>query len=402
MKILLIHPHFPGQFLHLAAFLGRQTQHQVVFLSESGEGELPGVRRVLFRSGLEAKSPHHYVQAAERKLFQGMAVWQAAKKLREAGFVPDVVYGHASWGAMLFAKEAWPEALHLAYCEWFPRSQGQYLDFMGSLGADEQCAVRTDNMAAILSLMELDGCLAPTQWQKAQYPTELQAKMEVIADGVDADLFAPASGTRLGLPEIGLELPAEAEVVTYVARGMEAVRGFAQFSQALALVQRRRPHCHGVIVGRLEPAYDTKHPLDVEAVLAQAGVDRTRVHLTGLLPRPLYRRVLQASQAHVYLTQPFVLSWSFLDALSCGCAVAASRTAPVEEVIRHGENGLLVSFREPAEIAAAVERLLVGDTPVLQLRAQARHTILETYALRKVLPRQLAWMDACRQRKGGA
>jgi glycosyltransferase involved in cell wall biosynthesis len=95
----------------------------------------------------------------------------------------------------------------------------------------------------------------------------------------------------------------------------------------------------------------------------------------------------------VYLTYPFVLSWSLLEAMSSGCAVVGSATAPVQEVIQHGHNGLLVDFFKPADLAAAVAELLHNRTRAAELGAAARTTVLQRYRLETCVQRHLELMD---------
>ena len=393
MKILFVHPNFPGQFLHLAAAVGRHPAHQAAFLSAGGEGQLEGVLRGQYRKGEPSLSPHPYIKKQEERLTEGLVVAGAARALRERGFEPDVVYSHPAWGSSLFLREVFPAALHVAYCEWFMKAQGQYLDYGEALVTpDEQCALRTDQAAFMLSLLDADIGIAPFAWQKAQFPKEIQAKIQVLPDGVDTERYAPDVSARGRLKEAGLRIPEDAELVTYVSRGMETLRGFPQFAAALAWVQRQRPNCHAVLVGSLAPAY-AKTSFDAKQCLIEAGADLRRVHFTGLLPRFLYRCVLQASDVHVYLTKPFVLSWSFMEALSCGCAVVASATPPVEEVLEDGYTGWTVPFAKPDILGRRVVECLENKEQAALVRRRARALLVERFSLRKVLPMQLSFLQ---------
>ena len=116
-----------------------------------------------------------------------------------------------------------------------------------------------------------------------------------------------------------------------------------------------------------------------------------RVHFMGSVPYTRYLEVLAVSRVHVYLTYPFVLSWSMLEAMSMGCLVVGSRTAPVEEVIRHGENGLLVDFKDAGELAKTVNAALTDPLPYAPLGRKARQDIIQRYDFAaKVLPEYLA------------
>lgn len=393
MKILFIHPNFPGQFLHLAAAMGQHPNHEVVFLSATGEGELSGVKRVFYQVKKKAQSPHAYVNPVETAMFTGEAVWDVACSLRRQGFVPDIIYGHVSWGTMMFLKEAFPEAMHVVYCEWFAQPDGQYFDYGGEmLSLNERCRMKTSQVATLIPLIEADAGIAPFLWQKKQFPVEFQKKIEVIPDGVDVERFAPMAGGASLLKEFGFKFSEAKELLTYVSRGMEPMRGFPQFAESLAIVQKRRSDCQTVIVGNLQPAYE-QTAFDAQKCLLEAGVDLRRIHFTGLLPRPIYRRILQASTVHIYLTKPFVLSWSFLDALACGCATVASATPPVQEVIEDGKTGLLTPFGDSGKLAERIEFCLQGGLAVEKMRKSARDMMVQRFSLKYALNRQREFLQ---------
>ncbi|NCB77969.1 MAG: glycosyltransferase [Negativicutes bacterium] len=398
MKILFVHPNFPGQFLYLAAAMGQNAEDEVVFLSATGDGELTGVKRISYTVEKQAQSPHSYVRAVELPVFTGEAVWRVALSLRRQGFVPDVIYGHGSWGAMLFLKEVFPEAVYVVYCEWFMHSEGQYLDYGGRvLSPNERCHMRSSQVSSLLTLLDADAGISPFLWQKKQFPLEFQRKIKVIHDGVDTERFSPLSGGAYLLKEYGI--PTDKELLTYVSRGMEPIRGFPQFAAALAIVQKRRPNSHAVVVGKLQPAYE-QNEFDARQALQKEGVDLQRVHFLGTLPRYAYRKVLQASSTHVYLTKPFVLSWSFLDALSCGCAVVASATPPVQEVVEDGKTAFLASFHDPEQLAERIEHCMQGGADVEAVRKAAREIVVQHFSLKDTLRRQRDFLHALVVEKG--
>jgi glycosyltransferase involved in cell wall biosynthesis len=209
----------------------------------------------------------------------------------------------------------------------------------------------------------------------------------VLHDGVDTEYFKPNPGAKLILPNV--DLSEIDEIVTYVARGMEPYRGFPEFIESIAYLQERRPNCHVVIVGSDRVCYGKALP-DGETyknyMLKKVPLDLSRVHFVGSLPYGLYLKVIQASQVHVYLTRPFVLSWSMIESMSTGCLVLGSDTAPVKEVIQDGENGLLADFFSPKQIADRISEVLDHPTRMAQLRQKARETALERYSLEKLLP----------------
>jgi glycosyltransferase involved in cell wall biosynthesis len=272
-----------------------------------------------------------------------------AQKLIAQNFLPDIVYAHSGWGPGLFIKDIFPKATLLGYFEWFYHAHGTDADFDPTepLQADDEARIRIKNAPILLDLCNCDAGLSPTTWQRQQFPTEFHSKIKVLHDGVDTSFFQPKPGAKLVLPSINLDLSDVAEIVTYVGRGMEPYRGFPQFMEAVALIQKRRPKTHIVVVGEDRVAYGKSLPdgkTYKQLMLEKLDLDLSRLHFTGRLPYNQYLQVLQASSVHIYLTRPFVLSWSMLEAMATGCLIVASNTAPVTEVIRDGENGLLVDF----------------------------------------------------------
>jgi glycosyltransferase involved in cell wall biosynthesis len=247
-------------------------------------------------------------------------------------------------------------------------------------------------------LLDLEACdagIAPTRWQRSRFPRAFQPLIQVLHDGIDTDYFAPLPGARLRLPT--LDLGAAQEIVTYVARGMDSYRGFPQLIEALGLLLPRRPGCHAVIVGADRVAYGPPPPgggTYRDHMLAKVPLDPSRVHFTGPLPLELYRQVLQASSVHVYLTRPFVLSWSLLEAMASGCLVVASDTAPVREAMEDGVNGLLTDFFDVQALAARIEEALEAGASLRHLRDAARQTVLDRYALARLLPLHLEFLGA--------
>lgn len=399
MRFLFLHPNFPAQFRHLATALGKDPHHQVVFGTRRAEGSLPGVHKALYRV-LRSVYPqtHHYVRSLENAVLEGQAVFRMAQRLKAQGFVPDVIYGHSGWGAMLFMKDVFPQAKLYGYFEWFYRAHGSDADFDPSdpLEVDAAAKLRVQNTSILIDLVNCDRALAPTHWQQQQFPVEFRPKLKVHHDGIDTTFFSPQPNAKLVLPTVGLDLSGADEIITYATRGMEPYRGFPQFMEAVALIQQRRPHCHVVVAGDDRVAYGKLLPdgkTYKQLMLEKLSLDMSRLHFTGSLPYIQYRQVLQASSAHIYLTRPFVLSWSMLEAMACGCLLIGSNTAPVTEVIQDGKNGLLADFFSPTEIADRVDEVLEQGDRYSTIRTNARKTVLNHYRLQKLLPQHLQWLQ---------
>lgn len=397
MKILLLHPNFPAQFRHVAIALAQQG-HQVVFGTRREEGQLTGVIKAIYQPSREVKpETHHYLRTLEGAVLQGQSIYRLIEQLKQQQFVPDIVYGHSGWGPTLFIKDILPKAQLLCYFEWFYHSHGSDADFDPSepLSADDRPRIRMKNTPMLTDLYSCDRGLSPTYWQRQQFPQEFHSKITVRHDGVDTNFFVPQSDAKLILPSINLDLSQASEIITYVARGMEPYRGFPQFMEAVSILQQRRPQCHVVVVGQDRVAYGKSLPEGQsykQLMLSKFPFDLERLHFTGLLPYNQYLQVLQASSVHIYLTRPFVLSWSMLEAMATGCVIVGSNTQPVTEIIKDGYNGLLVDFFDVKAIVNRVEEALNHRESLVSLKARARETILNQYDLATLLPEHINWI----------
>lgn len=397
-KILFIHPNFPAQFRHLAMNLGKDPNYEVIYATKREEGQIEGVKKIIYQPSREARiETHHYVRTLENSVLQGQALYRVATQLKDLGFYPDIVYGHSGWGPTLFIKDIFPRAKFLCYFEWFYNAHGSDADFDPSdpLSADDEARIRVKNAPILIDLYSCDRGLSPTKWQRQQFPPEFQSKITVLHDGVDTEYFKPNADTKLVIPQIDLDLSKETEIITYVGRGMEPYRGFPQFIETIGILQKRRPNAHFVIVGQNRVAYGKQLPdgkTYKDMMLEKVPLDLTRVHFTGLLGYGDYLNVLQVSSAHIYLTRPFVLSWSMLESMATGCVVVASNTQPVQELIQDNYNGLLVPFFSPEAIADKVEYALDNPEIMAKIRGKARETIVKNYNLEDLLNQHLQWI----------
>ncbi len=406
MKILFVHQNFPGQYLHLARHLGSQPGNEIVFITQRSDATLPGVKNIVYKPHRGVtQSQHHYLVDTEAGLLNAQAVARVALDLKQSGFVPDVMLGHNGWGETWYLKDVYPGTPLIGYFEFFYRFLGADVGFDPDEPQifDTAPRIRTKNLGNLIGLDAADMGQTPTQWQRSCYPAGYQHKLHVTHEGIDTELVKPDPHARLSLPELGIELRRDDEVVTYVARNLEPYRGFPQFMRSLPAILEQRPNARVLIVGGDEVSYGHRLPdgqTHKQRMLAELGssLDRKRVHFLGKVPYSVFLKILQVSRVHVYLTFPFVLSWSMLEAMSAGCLVVGSRTAPVEELIRDGENGLLVDFFNPTAIAErVVEVLAAGREDYADIRQAARHTIVENYDLKTIcLPAQLQLLERAR------
>ncbi|MBP8191726.1 MAG: glycosyltransferase family 4 protein [Aquabacterium sp.] len=387
MRILLIHQNFPGQFKRLAQTWVKQPGWQVIGLGRNtapGLPDVPWVRYQLHRS--IGKEQHPYLRKMEDAVLHGQAVARSLLDLKRKGFQPDVVLAHPGWGETLYVRDVFPDARLVHFCEWYYGTPNSDMGFDPAYPSDfnAQARARTWNALHALNLTHCDVGVSPTEWQRSRHPEIFQPKIHLAHEGVDTGILKPDSAAQLKMPN-GQVLSAGQPVITYVARNLEPYRGFPSFMRMLAKVQQSHKQCHTIIVGGDDVSYGSK-PKDAanwrEKMLQEVpSVDPSRTHFLGKVPYDVYRKVLQVSAAHVYLTYPFVLSWSMLEAMASGCLIIGSRTAPVQEVIQHGENGLLVDFFDHNEIADTVASVLEQPHSFSRLREKAQTTIAANYTM---------------------
>ena len=396
-KFLFIHQNFPGQFVHVAAELAR-LGHEVVALGIKGR-PVPGVKYLRYLP--KAPSKVSEVEASidfETKIVRGTACAQVMAKLKNDGFTPDVIVAHPGWGESLFCKDVWPEARLVMFAEFFYRADGTDYNFDSEFTTDSlagRVRLRIKNTVHLHALHAADAVYSPTEWQKSQLPGEYLPKTRVIFDGIDTAVVQPEPNAFIHLKRENLKLTATDEVITFVNRNLEPYRGFHVFMRALPEIMRQRPKAHVLIVGRDEVSYGAMPKNGKnwrEVMLAEVGAQlpMERVHFLGGLDYKDYLRVMQVSSCHVYLTYPFVLSWSCLEAMSCAKVVVASGTPPVREVIEHGKTGLLFDFFDVAALSRQVIGVLENPEGFAHLGAAARQRVIERYDLKtRCLPELL-------------
>lgn len=393
MRVLFLHNNFPAQYRHVATSLAAEQGHQLVFGTQAKNGEIPGVTKAFYKPAREVRAEtHHYVRNLESAVLNGQSVYRMCMDLKRQGFVPDLVCGHSGWGPTLYVKDAFPDTRVLSYFEWFYHAHGSDADYLpeSEISADDECRIRTRNAAILLDLANCDWGLCPTLFQRDQFPKIFHNKLTVLHDGVDTDFFKPDPDAVMKVGD--LDLSGAKEIVTYATRGMEPYRGFPQFVEAVARLQKQRPDMHAVIVGQDRVAYGRKLPdgrTFKQKMLEELELDMSRVHFTGLLPYGDYLKVLQASHAHVYMTVPFVLSWSLIESMATGCLIISSDTEPVREVIRDGKQGLLVDFFDVEGLAGRIAEALDNRHDLAHLGQAARDVVLKGYALKDTLPKHV-------------
>ncbi|WP_127754093.1 glycosyltransferase family 4 protein [Devosia sp. 1566] len=396
--LLFIHQNFPGQFKHLVRTLVRENS--VYFISKPNANRIPGVKLLTYKPHRQVKpDTHAYLRPVEDNVLHGQAVARILLQLKQQGITPDLIIGHSGWGETLFAKDIFPDVPLLSYFEFYFHTFGSDVNFDPAYPGDPEIAfkLRLRNQVTLSCLESTDQGLAPTWWQQSQVPKVFQGKMNVVHEGVDTvHLCGDNTATVAVSPD--LTLSAASKVVTYVARNLEPYRGFHIFMQALPGILEQNPDAHVVVVGAEGVSYGAK-PADGKSYkdqeLAKFKGDLSRVHIMGRVEYDVFKKILQISSAHIYLTYPFVLSWSMLEAMSCQCLVIGSATPPVEEVIQHGVNGMLVDFFDHNALVKSVTDALTHPDQYTEIRRAARQTIVDHYDLHRVcLPRQKALLSS--------
>ena len=407
MRILFVHQNFPGQYVHIVRRLAEHGSHQLVALGinplDQNRGlpdSLIHVRYGLSRGNTEGMHP--LVTETETKVIRAEGCARAAEQLKAKGFMPDLICAHPGWGEPLFLKAVWPDVPLLCYQEFFYNEHGFDSnfdpEFQDERGWQAQAKLIMKNAYLHLTLDQADWNVSPTHFQASSFPEHARRKISVIHDGIDLERAVPnPDPAALTLPD-GTLLEAGQPTITFVNRRLEPYRGCHTFIRAIPELQRRCPETRIVVVG------DTKGvSYGAECAQGEWGdqflaeiegqFDPSRVHFVGTLPYQQFLPLLQLSACHVYLTYPFVMSWSLLEAMACGCAVVGSDTAPVREGIRHGHNGLLVDFFSPADLAAAVAELLKNRERAKAFGAASRATVERSYDLDACVSRHLALMN---------
>jgi len=405
MNILFIHQNFPGQFKHLAPALVK-AGHTVtaLILAKTEATQWNGVKLVPYSlSRGNAKEAHPWTVDFESKAIRGEACLKAALALKDQGYTPEVIVAHPGWGESLFLKEVWPEAKIKLYCEFFYHARGADVGFDPEFSASDPAdagRVTLKNANMLLQFQNADEGLSPTYWQASTFPPHIRDKITVIHDGIDTEVLSPNPSVSF-LLDNGKRLTRDDEVITFVNRALEPYRGFHVFMRSLPKLLAARHDAHVLIVGKEGVSYGAQPPngkswktIFSEEVLPKlTSQQRERIHFLGTIEYPRFISLLQVSRVHVYLTYPFVLSWSLLEAMSVGCTIVASDTQPLHEAIKHNETGLLVDFFDHDALAHSVSRLLDDETASDRLGEAARVFAIENYDLKSVcLPRQIQWL----------
>lgn len=401
MNVLFVHNNFPAQYRYLARALARQNSVRMVAIGAGSSRPIPGVElRKYALSSSDLAGTHPFARRFDLECQRGEQVLYALSSLVASGFVPDVILAHPGWGETLPLRIMFPKARLLVYCEFFYGDQGRDVDFdpeFPKAGLDGHIGLKLKNATTLLALNDADYGVSPTAWQRSTFPTQYQDKISTIHEGVDVDLIKPDPVAVVRL-QSGRQLSRADEVVTFVVRSLEPLRGYHVFMRALPRIMSERPNAQVVIVGGEGSTYGLPPPpgsnwKSIFLDEVKSRIDLNRLHFAGHLAYAEFLKVLQISSAHVYLTYPFVLSWSFLEAMSTGCVMIGSDTAPVREIIEDGSNGLLVPFFDSKSIADCVVEVLARPSRFAQMRIRARQHVVDHFDMERIcIPKMIDLM----------
>lgn len=394
MHVLFVHQNFPAQFGHLASELVKNDGWRATFVSQSpppaGTSQTNGIDRVTYSVKGGAKEANHYCSRTfENAIWHTHAVYEAL--VARPDIKPDLIVGHSGFGSTLFLRELYPDTPIINYFEYFYRTRDSDMDFRKDFPNLPMDKLRARARNATL-LLDLDNCNAgysPTRWQRDRLPAVHRSKVEVHFDGVDTRIWCPRKDEPRTIA--GRTIPDDMKIVSYATRGMESMRGFDIFMRAANIVARRRKDVLFVIAGQDRVCYggDSRHTQGKtfkEWVLAKEPYDLSRFYFCGLLPPPELARLFSIADVHTYLTVPFVLSWSLVNAMACEATILASDTAPVREMIVPGETGLLTDFFDTEAMAVAIEQVLDSPDDYRGLGKRAREVVDQHYSLDVCLP----------------
>lgn len=404
MKLLFVHQNMPGQYREILTWLNQRGDQEIVFLTQRRDVQIKGVKTLSYR-------PHHkpaadayglskdWEAAAGAGLGAAMAMRQFEK---DQGFKPDIIIGHTGWGELLFMKEVWPDVPVIGFFEYFYRTTGGLVGFDPENPANDQAGffAQARNTVPYASIDVVDQGHTPTLWQRDRFPTLFHDRMYTCHDGIRCDRLLPDKNASVGLGRLDQPLTRNDEVVTYIARNMERARGFHIMMRALPQILADRPKARVLMIGGNETSYgiESSHPQglrgEMEAELGDS-VDWSRVHFLGKVPYEDLCRIIRISRCHIYLTMPFVLSWSLLEAMSMQATVVAADVAPVREAVTHNETGMLVDFFDPDALADQVIDVLTNPGSYAHLGPAARAHVLQHYDfLSHCLPEHIAQINA--------
>ncbi len=354
-NILFLHPNFPAQFRQPCIALSTKKNYDIRFLCQTHYGRhIPGIKKLVLKGSsshertLEASKAEH-----DRSLYRAKSYRDAFVSLKNQGWNPDVVISHCGWGCGIYVKDVWPNCRFITYLEWWfnPTSElhkrfrlSPYFKLNES--SIEKLTIR--NLPSCYEMTNSDNIVSPTFWQRDQLPKRFKDQCIVIPDQFDQNLFYPEPDRQSSSP-----------VLTYGTRGMEPMRGFPEFVNILPKLLKKWPQLRVEIAGTDTISYGGVAPPDgswknwAVALLKQHNLNH-RVLWKDHLPLQQYANWLKASWCHVYLSEPFVTSWSLIEACHCAVPMVATKSPATDEFSYLNPFLIQVDHLDDEELAKAI------------------------------------------------
>ncbi len=380
MKYLFVHQNFPGQYLHILQHLTTDPSNEIVFMSEPSSRSMDGVRRLLYTFPRpDQEAIHPVARDLDYAGRRAELVSNMAANLKRLGFVPDIIIGHHGWGELLDLVDIWPGVPLLGYFEFYYHTDGADVVYDPEfvMAPDRFPRVRAMNAINLLALNLGQHGQTPTRFQRDTYPEWARPSIRMIREGAQLDVCKPDPAARKRRFEIGdFKVAPGEKLLTYVARNLEPYRGYHTMMRALPQLMRDRPDLKVVMIGGDDVSYGARLANDTWRNVflreVESRIDMNRLCMPGQIAYDKYLELLKRSDTHVYLTYPFVASWSLREALAMGCAIVASDVESVTEFITHDDNGLLVPGLDPGTLADTVLKVLADTKLNKRLRVSAR------------------------------
>ena len=404
MKLLFVHQNMPGQYRELVQWLAAQKTHEIVFLTQRKKHpKIEGLKVVVYEPHHKAREDAYGLSKTwETAAGAGFGAAMALREIVDGGFVPDIIIGHVGWGEMTFMREVLPDTPQIGFFEYYYSTRG------GPVGFDKEAPMSDHapfmmmghNTVPNMNIQTVDVGHAPTLWQRDRFPKSFHEKTYVCHDGIRTDKLLPDPNAEVALGRLANPVTRNDEIVTYMARNLETTRGFHQLMRALPHLQRLRPNARVLVVGGNDTSYGgkNKHQGGLRGQMeAEVGhlLDWDRLHFLGQVPYADFQKIIQISRCHIYLTMPFVLSWSMLEAMSMEAVIVASDVPPVREAMTHGETGLLVDFFDPEALAQQVADVCAAPEEFAHLGKAAREHVVAHYDFLDVcLPEHIRQINA--------
>lgn len=390
MKFLFSDRDFPTQFEPVLLELSKDPENEIVFITGAKNNiQIDGVTRIEYKIKRQVpRNCHNYLRSYEEAVIHGQAATESAIMLKRKGFIPNIICAYPS-GNSMFLKDVFPNVPLVNFCEWYYNSKDCDVDFGGKiLNEDSLAKIRCKNAQLLIDLESCNKIICPTNWQKQQFPQITQKKIKVIHNGVDTEFFTPNEEVKLKIPNSNIELTKKNKVITYIAKGLDEQNGFPQFMIMLEKLFKKRSDFEVIVFGENRIYYGSQPPNITykRIMLEKLDLNESRIHFVEKFSNDDYKKLLQVSSAHIYLTYPCALSNLMLEAMATECLVIGSKTAPVEEVIKDEYNGLLVDFFNTDDLLTKVEYALNNQDKLQDIKKNTRKTIIEKYNLKTKLP----------------